>query len=72
MFYPIAREILITTKCNNATEGIGYYRYSLYNILLGFMMGAGIHGATVINGVDGFARRENPHHALNVSLLMTH
>ncbi len=29
----------------------------LYNVLLDFMMGAGICGATVINGVDGFGRR---------------
>ena len=29
----------------------------LYKVLLDFMMGAGISGATVINGVDGFGRR---------------
>jgi uncharacterized protein len=29
----------------------------LYNVLLDFMMGAGVCGATVINGVDGFGRR---------------
>ena len=29
----------------------------LYNVLLDFMTGAGISGATVINGVDGFGRR---------------
>ena len=29
----------------------------LYNVLLDFMMGAGICGATVINGADGFGRR---------------
>lgn len=29
----------------------------LYRALLDFMMGAGISGATVINGVDGFGRR---------------
>ena len=29
----------------------------LYNVLLDFMMSAGISGATVINGVDGFGRR---------------
>lgn len=29
----------------------------LYAVLLDFMMGAGISGATVINGVDGFGRR---------------
>jgi PII-like signaling protein len=28
----------------------------LYNVLLDFMMGAGVCGATVINGVDGFGR----------------
>jgi uncharacterized protein len=28
-----------------------------YNVLLDFMMRAGIWGATVINGVDGFGRR---------------
>jgi PII-like signaling protein len=29
----------------------------LYNVLLDFMMRAGICGANVINGVDGFGRR---------------
>lgn len=44
----------------------------LYNVLLDFMMGAGICGATVINGVDGFGRRGNLHCALKVFLLITH
>jgi PII-like signaling protein len=29
----------------------------LYNVILDFMMNAGISGATVINAVDGFGRR---------------
>jgi uncharacterized protein len=28
-----------------------------YKVLLDFMMGAGISGATVVNGVDGFGKR---------------
>jgi PII-like signaling protein len=29
----------------------------LYKVLLDFMMGAGISGATVVNAIDGFGRR---------------
>jgi PII-like signaling protein len=29
----------------------------LYNVILDFMMNAGISGATVVNAVDGFGRR---------------
>ena len=42
----------IRIKKNDTRDG-----KRLYNVLLDFMMRAGICGATVINGVDGFGRR---------------
>ncbi|MDQ3885231.1 MAG: DUF190 domain-containing protein [Thermoproteota archaeon] len=44
--------VTIRIKKNDRLDG-----KRLYNVLLDFMMGAGICGATVINGVDGFGRR---------------
>jgi PII-like signaling protein len=45
------------------------YGKRLYNILLDFMMRAGICGSTVINGVDGFGRRgESTLHIEGISI----
>jgi uncharacterized protein len=44
--------LTIRIKKNDRLDG-----KRLYNVLLDFMMGAGICRATVINGVDGFGRR---------------
>ncbi|HEX2558139.1 MAG TPA: DUF190 domain-containing protein [Nitrososphaera sp.] len=45
-------QLAIRIKKNDELHG-----KRLYKVLLDFMMGAGISGATVINGVDGFGRR---------------
>jgi uncharacterized protein len=44
--------LVIRIKKNDTLHG-----KRLYNMLLDFMMDAGISGATVLNGVDGFGRR---------------